>query len=449
MELIPTGIPSLDKALSGGFSRGTSILIAGNPGTGKTHLAIHILYNNMKRGLKGAYVSFAENKNHFYQNARQNGVDFEEMEKAGLFRFYDMLTMPKEEMKEFIDFLIRDIIEWGPDIVVFDSITVVGQVFGQVMLRSFLHSIIGRIVNALDALAILVGEIPYGEKRVGFGIEEFVVDGVIILEMERRGEVIKRYLTIPKMRGRKITKSAYEYIITREGIDVLTVPELEFTERILNTSERLGTGVPQLDDLLGGGLYRGSIVMIAGPTGSGKTILALTIASNIARSGKKVLYVTFEESLGAIRETLEKLGLYRDISVVALIPEARTPVQYYATIRALIEEKGAEVLVIDSLSAMQSHMDDRDFVKALRYLQLLTKERNITFIVTYTARSPDGLVSTGFSTLVDGIIILGYSLPSKAGDSMKRHLLVLKSRHSEHKPTLREFHIGVGGIIIE
>ncbi len=189
--------------------------------------------------------------------------------------------------------------------------------------------------------------------------------------------------------------------------------------------------------------------MIAGPTGSGKTILALTIASSIAKTGKKVLYVTFEESLGAIRETLEKLGLYEDISVVALIPEARTPVQYYATIRTLIEEKGAEVLVIDSLSAMQSHMDDRDFVKALRYLQLLTKERNITFIVTYTARSPDGLVSTGFSTLVDGIIILGYSLPSKAGDSMKRHLLVLKSRHSEHKPTLREFHIGAGGIIIE
>ncbi|ASJ11682.1 ATPase [Thermococcus thioreducens] len=449
MGLIATGIPSLDKALAGGFSKGTSILIAGNPGTGKTHLAIHILYNNLQKGLKGAYVSFAESKKQFYKNALESGVDFREMEKQGLFRFYDMLTMPREEMKEFIDFLIRDLIEWQPEIVVFDSVTVVGQIFGEVMLRSFLHSIIGRIVNALDVLAILIGEIPYGEKRVGFGVEEFVVDGVIVLEMERKGEVIKRYLTIPKMRGRRIVKSAYEYIITNEGIDVLSVPELEFTKRSIDTSERFETGMPVLDDLIGGGLYKGSITMITGPTGSGKTILALTIASNMAKKGKNVLYITFEESIGAIQEAMTKLGLTGNIKIVAMVPEAKTPVQYYATIRKLLDETSSDVLVIDSLSAMKSHMDERDFIKALRYLQLLTKERGITFILTHTSRSAEGFISTGFSTLMDTIIVLDYQLPKHPGESMERRILVLKSRHSEHKPLLKEFYIGEGGVIIE
>ncbi|ASJ10409.1 ATPase [Thermococcus sp. P6] len=449
MELIPTGISGLDRALSGGFSRGTSVLIAGNPGTGKTHLAIHVLYNNMKRGLKGAYVSFAEGKNHFYQNALESGVDLEEMEKKGLFRFYDMLTLPKEEIKGFIDFLIEDIVEWKPDVIVFDSITVLGQVLGRVMLRLFLHSIVGRLVNALNSVAILIGEIPYGEKKVGFGMEEFVVDGVILLEMERKGEVIKRYLTIPKMRGRGITKSAYEYVITNSGIEVLPIPELKFTKKLLNSSERISTGIKELDDLLGGGIYRGSLTMITGPTGSGKTILAFTIASAVAESGKNVLYVTFEESRGALLETMRKLDLKGAVDVVALVPEARTPLQYYVNIMNLVKERNAEVLVIDSISAMKWHMEEADFVKTLRYLQLIAKDTGLTLLLTHIGSNAMEMASTGFSTLVDGIIVLNYSLPRNVGESMRRHILVLKSRHSEHKTTLREFRIGKGGILIE
>lgn len=448
MELISTGIPGLDKALSGGFSRGTSVLIAGNPGTGKTHLAIHILDNNMKRGLKGAYVSFAETKRQFYENARGSGVDFEELEAKGLFRFYDMLTMPENEMKDFLNFLIQELVEWKPDIIVFDSVTVLGQIFGTAMLRSFLHSIIGRIVNTLNALAILIDEIPYGEKRVGFGVEEFVVDGVIVLEMERQREVIKRYLTIPKMRGRKITKSTYEYVITEYGIDVITTPELKFTGREISTRERIKTGIPEFDELIGGGFYRGSINLIAGPTGSGKTIFALTMASNMAKQGLNVLYVTFEEVPGALSETMERLGLADHFRLVSLVPEAMTPLQYYALIKNLMNENLSDVLFIDSISAMQSHMDERDFIRALRYLQLLAKEKDITFIMTYIPQDPNALPSAGFSTLMDSITILDYELPKKSGDSIRRYLLVLKSRHSEHKAVLREFKITRGGIEI-
>jgi circadian clock protein KaiC len=447
-EIIPTGIPSLDKALSGGFPRGSTVLLAGNPGTGKTHLAIHTLYNNMKRGLKGVYVSFAETKKQFYRNALQSGIDLSKMEGAGLFRFYDMLTVPKDELERMVTFMINDILEFKPSIIVFDSITVFGQMFGEVYLRSFLHSIIGRLVNAFDALAVLIDEIPYGEKRVGFGIEEFVVDGVIVLEMERTREVIRRYLTIPKMRGRPLRRSAYEYVITDEGIEVFAVPELEFTETEAPKS-RFKTGIPGLDELLGGGLYEGSITLIAGPTGSGKTILALNIASNLTRSGRKVLYIAFEESTAALKDRLHKLGLAGDFEIISMVPEGRTPVEFYAFIKKLIEKEGFNVLVIDSLSAMKTHMDEKEFIKAVRYLQLLTKEEKVTFILTHVTGNTAQLTTTGFSTLVDNLLFLTYDVPKKVGECLKRHILVLKTRHSENDPTLRRFTIGKGGIRIE
>lgn len=448
MELIPTGIPSLDKVLNGGFSRGSTILLAGNPGSGKTHLAIHVLYNNMEKGLKGVYVSFAETKKQFYRNALQSGIDLQKMDDKGLFRFYDMLTVPKDELEGMIDYMLNDIVEFRPDIIVFDSVTVFGQMFGEEYLRSFLHSIIGRLVNAFDALAILIDEIPYGGKGVGFGLEEFVVDGVMVLELERMGEVIRRYLTIPKMRGRPLKRSAYEYVITERGLEVLSIPELEFTEGEALKS-RFETGIPGLDGLLGGGIYEGSITLIVGPTGSGKTILALNLASNLSKSGKKVLYIAYEESLAALKDTLEKLGLENNFRIVSMVPEGRTPVEYYALIKELVEKEGFDVLVIDSLSAMQGHMEEKEFLKAVRYLQLLTKEKGVTFILTYITASTYQLATTGFSTLVDNLIFLTYDVPEKVGESLRRHILVLKARRSENDATLKDFTIGKGGIRIE
>ena len=131
-----------------------------------------------------------------------------------------------------------------------------------------------------------------------------------------------------------------------------------------------------------------------------------------------------------------------------MIPEAMTPLQYYALIKSFLEENSSEVLFIDSISAMQSHMEEADFIKALRYLQLLAKEKNITFLMTYIPRSSNSLPSAGFSTLMDSITVLDYELPRKPGEFMKRYLLVLKSRHSEHKAVLREFKITRGGIEI-
>ncbi len=342
---------------------------------------------------------------------------------------------------------MKDLVEWKPDIVVFDSITVFGQVFGEVHLRAFLHSIIGRLVNALNMLVFLIDEIPYDGEGIGFGIEEFVADGVIVLEMEKYGEIIRCYMRIPKMRNRPLERYSYKYVITEKGIEVFTTPSLEFVEEKIR--ERIRTNVPSFDDLLEGDLYEGSITLVAGPAGSGKTILALNIASNISKADRKVLYIAFEETVAELRDTKERLGLDGEFRILSLVPEAKTPVEYYVMMKSLVERENVELLIIDSLSAMQAHMSKGEFIKAVRYLQLLAKERALTVLLTYTSEDGEKVATTGFSTLVDNLVFLSYHMPKNAGESLERRVLVLKARHSENDPTLRRFTIGSGGIEIE
>ncbi len=448
-NVIPSGIESLDKALNGGFPRGSTIVIAGNPGTGKTHLCIHILHNNMVRGLKGAYVSFAENKKAFYENAQRSGVDFSEHERMGRFKFYDMLTLSGKKLDEFIKMLIEDIIVYKPDVVVFDSITVVGQMLGGIKLRSFIHSIVSRLVSALDITAFLISEIPYGERKVGFGMEEFVADGVILMEMEMMRETTRRYLSIMKMRGRKIKRATYEYTITGNGVQVFLLPELRFEGGLPKGGEvrYVSTGIDKLDEMLGGGLILGSVTLIDGPPGSGKTVLSLSIASRNALEGKKVLYITFEESMSQIEMTKRRLNLRGDFRVIALVPEAGTPIEYYDMIRDLVKEEGAEILIIDSLSAMEANMHAEEFERAVRYIELFTKENGITTIMTYNL--PLGRSNSGFSVMADNVILLSYILPRKPGDMLKRTILILKSRRTMNDDRMHEFIITAEGIKIE
>ncbi|NPA48251.1 MAG: AAA family ATPase [Thermococci archaeon] len=447
--VVPSGIESLDKALNGGFPRGATILIAGNPGTGKTHLCVHILYNNMRRGLRGAYVSFAENKGTFYENAKRSGMDLREMEEKGLFKFYDMLTLSGENLEEFVKFLIEDLVSYGPDIVVFDSITVIGQMVGSTRLRSFVHSIVSRLVSALNMTAFLISEIPYGEKKVGFGMEEFVADGVIIMEMEMLKEATRRYMKIMKMRGRKIKRATYEYTITDEGIEVFLLPELRFDGQFPGDKEvqYIPTGNEKLDEMLGGGLLRGSVTLIDGPPGSGKTVLSLSIASKNALEGRKVLYITFEESSSQIEMTKRRLSLKGDFKVIALVPEAGTPIEYYDMIRKLVKEENAELLIIDSLSAMETNMHPEEFERAVRYIELFTKSEGITTVMTYNL--PLKKNNSGFSVMADNVVLLSYIIPTKPGDMLKRTILILKSRRTMNDDRLHEFVITSRGIRIE
>ncbi len=160
-----SGSPELDTFLSGGFPRGSLILISGNPGTGKTTLTASFLYEGSKRlGENGIYVSFSESKKSFYENMGAIGMDFEKLEEAGHFRFLEMFSATKEGMSEIAKFILEEIKRFEAKRLVIDSYSVMAQALGnQYEGRQVLHTFFSRIMRNMDCTTLVIGEQPTGE----------------------------------------------------------------------------------------------------------------------------------------------------------------------------------------------------------------------------------------------------------------------------------------------
>jgi len=186
VERTPTGIGNLDSIIDGGFLRGSLILLAGNPGTGKTVFSAQFLWAGAEKyGENGVYVSFAETKETFYGWMAGFGWNFEKLEKEGKFRFLDMVTVKEEAISSVLEKIIHTVEDLKAKRLVIDSFSAMAQAFREpIDARIILHTLLGRIVRQLGCTTILIAEIPTGQEKVSLGVEEFVADGVIIL---RRG----------------------------------------------------------------------------------------------------------------------------------------------------------------------------------------------------------------------------------------------------------------------
>src|SRR4030042_1893999 len=179
----PVGIVELDESLGGGFPDRSLILVTGNAGSGKTMPSTQFLYNGaVKCGEKGVYVSFAENREDYYRNMLSLGMDMRSLERKGLFKFMDMVTMQGEDaLKIITEKILKTTNELNAKRLVIDSLSALLQTMDTIEARTFLHTVFSRVTKSLGATTIIVGEIPYGEGKTGLGVEEFVADGVILL----------------------------------------------------------------------------------------------------------------------------------------------------------------------------------------------------------------------------------------------------------------------------
>lgn len=358
---VKMGIKFFDEnILKDGFPDGFTVLVAGEPGAGKTIFGSTFLYNGMEQfGEKGVYVSLAETKEDFYEEMKGLGMDFEKYEKAGLFKFIDLVTVtPPEAVEKEIELMMSEILTFQPRRIVIDSISAFAQLLGLEKTRVFLHTTLGRFIKAFGAVAFLIAEKPpLGKEEIGFGVEEFVVDGVIVLKYSKLGEIVRRVMEIPKMRKRSVERAEYEYVITSKGIRFLEIPELVRGGTEDASTEKITTGIEKLDELLdGGGVYRGSITLFVGMTGTGKTTFGLHFAIANALQGRKAIYFGFEEPIGQlIRAARGGYGLPVDEALQnglklegGWIPEAKSPVYTFLKVKQMIEDLKPEVVVIDT-----------------------------------------------------------------------------------------------------
>ncbi|RKY62827.1 MAG: circadian clock KaiC-like protein [Candidatus Latescibacterota bacterium] len=449
-----TGITFFDEyILKEGFPEGFQILIAGEPGSGKTIFASQIMYNVLSQlKEKGIYVSFAETKNDFYDAMRRLNMDFTKLEEKGVFKFIDLVTVEPSALEEEINLIMQEIISFKPKYVVIDTITTLLQLLGREKVRIFLHTTLGRFVKAVGAVAFLIAEKPYGQDVIGYGVEEFITDGVIVLYCQKLNEILRRTMEIKKLRGRKIKRAQYEFAITENGIVFLEIPDLIMHSEE-GTNERVTTGIDKLDEILGGGVFKDSITLIAGMSGTGKTTFGLHFAVANALQGKKVIYLSFEEQVGNLLRAARNYNmpidniLGKNLEFYSWIPEAQTPVDFFMRIKKLFEKSPPDIFVIDSLTSIRRHMDPVELLKMIRYLQLLFKSNKVTTYMTLNIETEfDSVPYTDASTLTDNIIILKYKT---VGNSVKLFLTVIKERASKHSRDIYEYEITPKGIVIK
>ena len=434
-----------NRIIPKGFPSGSMILIVGEPGTGKTILTSAIANYELERGRRILFISLNEPKEDYMRTIERFGWRFDESR----FRFIDLFAVGREAFDAQIRLIIEEFAMFNPDLVVIDSITALTSLLDHEFVRSFLHASLGSMIKKRGAIALLIAEKPIGKEEIGFGVEEFVVDGVIVLRFVKYGEHYRRVLEIPKMRRRRIEKPHYEYTITNNGIEFFEIPILESVEEAW--TEKVTTGIPRLDEMMDGGVYRGSITVIAGNTGTGKTTFGIHFTYSNALRGKKSVFVTFEESVESILRAMRSYGMEFDgvrdnMIIVSLIPESESPINVFVKLKDIVEKENPIAMFIDSYNSLEGNMDENELSKMVRYLQLMIREKGIA---TMMSLNVDGRVKelpqTGLSTLADNIILLSYDFED---DEMVRKILILKSRASNHSKRIYRFEITPSGVEI-
>lgn len=464
LERLPTGIEGLDHLANGGLPVARTTLVSGTAGSGKTVLAIQFLVEGIRKyNQPGVFVTFEEPPDMIRKNAAALGFDIEAWEREGMFTFVDASYDPSadEVVIGSYDFaalmarLERAVTSTNAARVAVDSL---GAVFTRFADAQAVRRELGRIAAGLRELgitALLTSErtAEYGEIA-RFGVEEFVCDNVIILRNVLDLQSRRRTIELLKMRGIDHLTGEFPFtILPNVGIVVITLAGTALTAA--STSVRISSGLAELDEMCSGGLFRDSISLVSGATGTGKTLLVTEFIDGGIASDEKALVIAFEESRdqlfrnaagwGRNFEEPERSGRLR---VECAYPEVRSLEDHLVFIKHVLEEFQPNRLAIDSLSALERIAPERGFREFLIGLISFVKTHQIASLFTSTARTLLGGESTTeahISTLTDMIILLRYV---EMGGEIRRGLTVLKMRGSTHDKKIHEFRIDGSGMHI-
>jgi len=271
-DRVPTGISGLDPLIEGGFPKGSLILLAGNPGTGKTVFGFQFLCKGATEyGEKGIYVSFAEGRETLIRNIskilkvkpKECPITNEE-----ICRILDFTTVTERGISAVLDMILNEIHSFKPKRLVIDSFSAMAQAFKErIDARIVLHTILGKIVRQMGCTTLLIAEVPTGEERIGTNIEEFVADGVFVLRKRKINGRLLREIEISKLRGTKIDQSTYLFTLDK-GFHVFSPYTPRFPRKfkkfkpIPDTETHFSSGSVELDKLLGGGYRKGTTNLI-------------------------------------------------------------------------------------------------------------------------------------------------------------------------------------------
>ncbi|MBA3559109.1 MAG: circadian clock protein KaiC [Gemmatimonadaceae bacterium] len=461
VEKIATGISSFDIIAKGGLPRNRTTLISGTAGSGKTIFAVQFLGAGIEQGIPAVFVTFEESATDIRKNMLSFGWDLEKWEADGKLAFVDASPDPMTETVEAGSFDLGALLarvqhavrKVKAERVAVDSL---GAVFSQFSDQSIVRSELFRIASALKAMnvtAVLTAERTddYG-PIARFGVEEFIADNVMILRNVLEDESRRRTIEILKFRGCDHQKGEYPFTIVPEG-GVIVIPLSAMHLSMKSSNVRISSGNQSLDEMCGGGLFRDSVTLVSGATGTGKTLTVTQFLQGGASNGERCLLLAFEESRDQLVRNASGWGfdfdrMERDgqLRVVCDYPDVSGLEDWLVIIQAAIRDFKPHRVALDSLSALEHVGSPKAFREFVIGLTSFVKHQEITTLFTSTTENlmgGDSITATHISTLTDSIILLRYV---EMFGEMKRGLTVLKMRGSAHDKAIREFTIDKGGM---
>jgi circadian clock protein KaiC len=461
LEKTPSGINGLDEITHGGLPRGRPTLICGAAGCGKTLMSMEFLVRGATQfNEPGVFIAFEETPEELAQNVRSLGFDLEKL-VADKKIAVDYVHVERTEIEETGEFDLEGLFlrlgmaidEVGAKRVVLDTIeNLFGGFANALILRSELRRLF-RWLKDRGVTAIITAERGEGTLTRN-GIEEYVSDCVILLDHRVNEQVSTRRLRIVKYRGSTHGTNEYPFLIDEQGISVLPVTSMGLDHAA--SKERVPSGVPALDEMLGGeGYYRGSSILISGTAGTGKTSLAAHFANATCVRGERCLYFAFEESPKQLMRNMRSIGIDLEpwakkglLRIEASRPSLHGLEMHLVRVHKEVAKFKPAVVVLDPISNLITSGTQADTEAMLVRLIDFLKTLGVTALFTNLTSGGNEWEKTdvGVSSLIDTWILLR---DIELGGERNRGLYVLKSRGMQHSNQIREFLLTPQGIELQ
>ncbi len=453
-----THISGLDEITGGGLPLGRTTLVTGTAGCGKTLFGMEFLVQGaIQQDEPGVFVSFEESTDDLDQNVRSLGFDLTDLVARNLLVLEHVYT-ERSEIEETGDFDLEGLFirlgyaidSIGAKRVVLDTIEVL---FAGLPNPMILRAELRRLFRWLADKGVT--SIVTAERGDGIltrhGLEEYVSDCVILLDHRVVEQMTTRRLRIVKYRGSLHGTNEYPFLIDENGISILPITSLGLDHAA--PTERISSGIPRLDMMLGGqGYYRGSSILISGTAGAGKSSMAAHFVNAAVTRGERCLYFAFEESERQIVRNMRSIGFELDpwiqrglLQVHSARPTLHGLEMHLVMMHKLIKEYQPQIVVIDPITNLTTIGTQSEVKAALIRLIDFLKTQEITALFTSLTADQTQLEQTevGISSLMDAWILLQMI---ESNGERNRGLYILKARGIDHSNQIREFQLTAKGI---
>jgi circadian clock protein KaiC len=463
VDTAATGIWGLDDVLAGGFSRASIFLLEGEPGSGKTTMALQFLLTGAAAGEKGLYITLSETEKELRAGAKSHGwqlgdnikvcelIPAESLLAGG--QHQTLLYASDLELGETTQQIFAAVEREKPSRLVIDSLSEI-RLLAQSSLR-YRRQIL-TIKHHFARLNITVLMLDDLTSEATDKTVHSIAHGVVQLQQVAPDYgAERRRMRVLKYRGQRYRGGFHDMTIATGGVNVF--PRLVAAEhRTRFARDAIPTGIKAFDDLLGGGIDAGSSTLVIGPAGTGKSLIAITFAMAAVKRGEKAALFIFDEELGLLFDRMKALGIdlegarARGALMIEQIDAAElSPGEFSHRVRKTVDEHAIKTVIIDSLNGYQAAMPQENSL--ILHIHELLQYLNRQGAATFLTMAQHGLVGhmavpIDVTYLADSVLLLRYF---EALGRVRRAMSCIKKRTGHHETTIREYHIGGGGLRVD